>query len=196
MTLFSDADCMACHRVRFLLAEKGIQVDIETVDPVRIPEELTEINPTNSLPTLADRDLVLYDADVIAEYLDERYPHPPFLPIDPVSRARARLALHRIKADWYALVPALEAGGAQQEQAQQQLVESLIASSDVFDAMPFFLSEELSVLDLALAPLLWRLSHFGIELPGSASSVQQYCKRIFARSGFQTSLSGQERDLG
>lgn len=196
MTMFSDADCIQCHRVRLVLAEKGIQADIEFVDPDNKPEDLIHLNPTNSVPTLVDRDLVLYDARVIVEYLDERYPHPPFMPIDPVSRARTRLALYRIETDWYALLPMLQASGAKREQAQHRMVESLIASSDVFDAMPFFLSEEFSMLDATLAPLLWRLPHYGIVLPDAASSVTRYCKKIFARGGFQASLTEQERELG
>lgn len=195
MTMFSDPECIHSHRVRLVLAEKGIQADIESCDPDNKPEDLQQLNPGNSLPTLIDRDLVLYDARVIIEYLDERYPHPPFMPVDPVSRARTRLALFRIESDWYSLLPALEAGGERREKAGHQLAESLTASSDVFKAMPFFLSEEYSLLDAALAPLLWRLKHYGIVLPDAAASVADYGKRLFARSGFQASLTDREKEL-
>ncbi len=196
MTMFSDPECIHSHRVRLVLAEKGIQAEIESCDPNNKPEDLLQLNPSNSLPTLIDRDLVLYDARVVVEYLDERYPHPPFMPIDPVSRARTRLALYRIESDWYAFLPALEAGGEQAVTAGNQLAESLTAASDVFAAMPYFLSEEFSMLDATLAPLLWRLGHYGIVLPPAAASVSDYAKRVFARTGFQASLSDVERELG
>lgn len=195
MTMFSDPEDIHSHRVRLVLAEKGIKAEIESCDPNNKPEDLIQLNPSNSLPTLIDRELVLYDARVVVEYLDERYPHPPFMPIDPVSRARTRLALYRVDADWYSLVPALEAGGAEQANAAHQLTESLTASNDVFAAMPFFLSEEYSMLDATLAPLLWRLKHYGITLPAAASSVSDYAKKLFARPGFQASLTDFERSL-
>lgn len=196
MTMFSDPECIHSHRVRLVLAEKGIQAEIESCDPNNKPEDLLQLNPSNSLPTLIDRDLVLYDARVVCEYLDERYPHPPFMPIDPVSRARTRLALFRIESDWYSFLPALETGGAASTTAGKQLAESLTAASDVFSAMPYFLSEEFSMLDATLAPLLWRLNHYGIVLPAAAAPVSDYAKRVFARTGFQASLSDVERELG
>lgn len=196
MTMFSDPECIHSHKVRVVLAEKGIQVEIESCDPDNTPEDLVQINPSNSLPTLIDRDLVLYDARVVTDYLDERYPHPPFMPIDPVGRAKTRLALYRIESDWYSYVPALESGGAAKATAAKQLAESLTAASDVFAALPFFLSEEYSMLDATLAPLLWRLQHYGVELPSAAAPINEYAKRIFARDGFQASLSDVERELG
>ena len=196
MVLFSDTDCIHCHRVRLVLAEKGITADIIEPAPDALPEELMLVNPTGSLPTLIDRDLGLYNAKVINDYLDERYPHPPLLPVDPVSRARARLALHRIEADWYALVPALEGNDAGQcTKAASRLAESLTASASVFDAMPFFLSEEYSILDATLAPLLWRMTQYGIVLDSGAKAVDAYATRIFDRDGFQSSLSVTERAL-
>ncbi len=196
MALYSHADCIHCHRVRLVLAEKDINAEI--IEPAGgvLPEELMVVNPTASLPTLIDRDLGLYDAKVINEYLDERYPHPPLLPVDPVSRARTRLALHRIEADWYALLPALASSDTStQSKAAAQLTDSLNASSSVFAAMPFFLSEEYSILDATLAPLLWRLPQYGIVLPGGAEAVSAYANRIFSRDGFQNSLSVAEKAL-
>ncbi len=196
MVLFSHTDCIHCHRVRLVLAEKDITAEIVEPIPGDLPEELTLINPTGSLPTLIDRDLGLYDAKVINDYLDERYPHPPLLPVDPVSRGRTRLAMHRIEADWYCLVPALSGSDvAAKERAAGQLAESLTASASVFQAMPFFLSEEYSILDATLAPLLWRLPQYGIVLPAGAKAVEDYAQRIFNREGFQASLSAAERAL-
>ncbi|MCL4143715.1 UNVERIFIED_CONTAM: hypothetical protein GTU68_030780 [Idotea baltica] len=124
MTMFSDAEDIHSHRVRLVLSEKGIQAEIELCDPNNKPEDLIQLNPSNTLPTLIDRDLVLYDARVVSEYLDERYPHPPFMPVDPVSRARTRLALYRIESDWYSFLPALEAGGDAVQPAREQLTAS------------------------------------------------------------------------
>lgn len=197
MVLFSDPQCIYCHRVRLVMAEKDISADILELDlGGDLPEDIKLVNPAGDLPTLIDRDLGLYDAKVISDYLDERYPHPPLLPIDPVSRARTRLALHRIELDWYALVPALSGSDkAAQERAAGQLSDSLTASSSVFEAMPFFLSEDYSILDTILAPLLWRLGQYGIVLDSGAQAVDAYAKRMFNREGFQNSLSVAERAL-
>jgi len=179
MVLYSDPECIRCHRVRLVMAEKDINADIVDVDAHRLPDDLLLVNPTGSLPTLIDRDLALYDAKVVNEYLDERYPHPPFLPIDPVSRARTRLALHRIEADWFALIPALSGQDDQaQRKAAGQLTDSLTASASVFEAMPFFLSDDYSILDATLAPLLWRLPQYGIVLSSAAEPVSTYAERM------------------
>lgn len=196
MVLYSHTNCIHCHRVRLVLAEKGITADIVEPETGALPDELMLVNPTGSLPTLIDRDLGLYNAKVINDYLDERYPHPPLLPVDPVSRGRTRLALHRIEVDWYTLVPSLSGTNAKlREKAASQLRESLIASASVFEAMPFFLSEEYSILDATLAPLLWRMPQYGIVLDSSAAAVNAYATRIFNRDGFQASLSDTERAL-
>lgn len=196
MMLFSVPTCLHSHRVRIVLAEKDISVEIEDIDPDNKPEDLLHINPYNSVPTLVDRDLVLYDSRVIAEYLDERFPHPPLMPVDPVSRARARLALHRVEKDWYSLLDDLEgADKAKRDEAAKQLRESLTASNDVFAHKPFFLSDEYTLVDATVAPLLWRLPHYGIELPPEAAAVEKYAQNIFAREGFQLSLSEAERDM-
>jgi len=183
MVLYSDPECIHCHRVRLVMAEKDITAEISEPSRQALPEELKLVNPTGSLPTLIDRDLGLYDAKVVCDYLDERYPHPPLLPIDPVSRARTRLALHRIEADWYQLVPALESSDKTiQKKAAGQLSDSLSASASVFEAMPFFLSEDYSILDATLAPLLWRLPQYGIVLSSDAQPVSHYAERIALRN--------------
>lgn len=196
MTLFSGATCPYSHRVRFVLAEKGITVEIHSVDMDNRPEDLVDLNPYGGVPTLVDRDLSLYDTRIIVEYLDERFPHPPLMPIDPVSRAKARLALHRIEKDWYALMHAIEDGdGAEAERNRKALRESLIASDELFSQGEFFLSDELSVMDCALAPLLWRLPRCGIELEDKAPALSAYAERLFARPSFQESLSEPERTM-
>ena len=196
MTLYSGATCAYSHRVRFVLAEKGITADILHVPVDQVPEELAEFNPYVSLPTLVDRDLALYDTRIIVEYLDERFPHPPLMPVDPVSRAKARLALHRIEQDWYSLLAELETGSrSAADRARRQLRESLIGSDELFAVAEFFLSEELSVMDCAMLPLLWRLPRHGIELADEAPSLSEYAERMFDREAFRQSLSDAERTM-
>jgi len=195
VVMYSDPECIYCHRVRLVLAEKDIQADIVSIDPQHPPADLKEVNPGQSVPTLIDRDLVLYDAKVIIDYLDERYPHPPFMPIDPVSRGRTRLALFSIERDWYSLIGPMAESADSRAEAGKRLSESLTASAEVFAAMPFFLSEEYSILDATLAPLLWRLPHYGIVLPQPAAPVADYARRLLARRGFEKSLSPQEREM-
>jgi stringent starvation protein A len=154
MTLFSDPVCAHSHRTRIVLKEKDIASEVIEVNAHDKPEDLPELNPYNTTPTLVDRDLVLYDARVIMEYFDERYPHPPLMPVDPVSRAKARLALFRIEKDWYSLLPALNSNSEKKlDNARKLLRESLLASVDVFKAKPFFLSDEFSLVDCSIAPI-------------------------------------------
>jgi len=195
MTLYSGAADMYSHRVRIILAEKGVNVDVLYVDTNNPPEDLLTLNPYNNVPTLVDRDLVIYEANVIAEYLDERFPYPPLLPVYPVARAKNRLMIFRIERDWLSLVPKIQSGGAEGEVARKHLIEYLVTLAPVFAEMPYFLSEEFSLIDCCLAPLLWRLPIFNVTLPAEAKSVNEYAKRVFERSAFQSSLSELEREM-
>ncbi|MGH8504024.1 MAG: glutathione S-transferase N-terminal domain-containing protein [Gammaproteobacteria bacterium] len=196
MTLFSDSLCPHSHRARIVLAEKDITVDVVYVDVANKPEDLADLNPYNSVPTLVDRDLVLYDSRVIIEYLDERFPHPPLMAVDPVSRAKSRLALYHIERDWYGLLPDLASSGEKKSSAARQILrESLLSTVDLFKAKPFFLSDEFSLVDASIAPILWRLPSFGIELPPQAKPIQKYAERAFARPSFRESLSERELEL-
>jgi RNA polymerase-associated protein len=196
MTLYSDPNSIHCHRVRFVLAEKNVTVDIIDADPLDLPEDVVEMNPYGTLPTILDRDLTLYDSRIIMEYLDERFPHPPLLPVDPVNRAASRLYLHRVDTDWYSKVETILKGGKTATTARKELRESLITTVPVFKAMDFFMSENFSVVDASIAPLLWRLPMLGIELsPAAAKEVDKYANRLFERDAFQQSLSEEEREM-
>lgn len=196
MTLFSRATCPYSHRARIVLAEKGVSVEILNIDPDNAPEDLIELNPYQTTPTLVDRDFALYDSRIIMEYLDERFPHPPLMPVDPVARAKARLAMYRIERDWYSLLDDLESNNEKQvAKARKFLRDGLTASADVFAAKPFFLSDEFSLVDCTIAPLLWRLPHFGVELPAQAKAVTQYAQRMFARDAFRASVTDDEREM-
>ncbi len=194
MSLYSDSDDVYSHQVRIVLAEKGVNVDIIPVKQDVLPDELLNINPYGTVPTLIDRELVLYQAPIIMEYLDERFPHPPLLPVYPVARAETRKMMHRIEQDWYGLWHAFRAGEAT-DAAREQLTDSLVSLEPVFADKPFFLSEEYSLLDCALAPLLWRLPILGVTLPEETPALQAYMQRLFEREAFQTSLTDAERQL-
>jgi RNA polymerase-associated protein len=199
MTLFSDGSDQYSHRVRMVLAEKGVTVDIVEVDVNHKTEELQELNPYGTVPTLLDRDLVLYESTVIMEYLDERFPHPPLLPVYPVARALSRLYMHRIQQDWCVHLDVLLAGKGREAtltKARKALRESLIASSPIFAEKPFFMNDEFTLVDCCVAPVLWRLPLVGIELPPKqCRPLIKYGERLFERDGFQASLSEQEQEM-
>lgn len=198
LTCYSDPADHYCHRVRLVLAEKNVQADIVEVQAGRCPPKLAEVNPYASVPTLVDRDLVLYESTVIMEYLEERYPHPPLMPVYPVARANTRLLVHRIQRDWCALVDRTlddRQKDGDRALARKELRESLTGVSPLFAEKPFFLSEELSLVDCCLLPILWRLPLLGIELPRQAKPLLDYMERQFARDSFQASLSSIERDM-
>jgi stringent starvation protein A len=196
MTLFSGADDIYSHQARIVLAEKGVSVEISQVEPDSLPEDMLELNPYGTVPTLVDRELVLYESRIIMEYLDERFPHPPLMPVYPVARGNSRLMMHRIEQDWYSLVERIQRGD-RAEEARKELREALLAIAPVFAEYPYFMSEEFSLVDCYMAPLLWRLPSLGIELSGrGAKEIKAYMIRLFERESFQASLTEAERDIG
>lgn len=196
MTLYSGAADIHSHRVRIVLAEKGVTVDILNINVDEPPEDLVSLNPYNTVPTLVDRELVLYNASIIMEYLDERFPHPPLLPVYPVARAKSRLMIHRIERDWYSLVHTIENGkAAAADQARNELRDNLKSLAPVFAEMPFFLSEEFSLVDCTIGPLLWRLPRLEIDLGPQGKPVTTYAQRLFKREAFQASLTETEREM-
>ncbi|WP_348759946.1 glutathione S-transferase N-terminal domain-containing protein [Candidatus Methylocalor cossyra] len=196
MILYSSPACAYSHRVRIVLFEKNIAADIEYVDTAKLPEDLLAANPLGNIPTMVDRDLVLSDSRIIMEYLDERFPHPPLHPMDPVARARARMLVHRIDQDWSQLSDEIEKSSDPKKKAKaaKQLRDGLVSAAPVFAAKPYFLSDEFSLVDCSLAALLWRLPVLGIELPRQAESIRFYANRLFERESFQASLSEKERE--
>lgn len=195
MTMFSDPRSPYSHRVRMVLAEKSITVEIVDMDPTDLSGDIMDLNPYGTLPTLVDRDLVLFESRIIMEYLDERFPHPPLLPVDPVSRATSRLFMHRVDQDWYSLMDQIFKGGKPATKARKELREALTASAPIFAAKPFFMSTEFTLVDCSIAPLLWRLPTLGVELPSQAKAVEEYGKRMFERTSFQDGLTEFERDM-
>ncbi len=180
-----------------MLAEKGISIDIVSVEPGKLPEDLLDLNPYHSVPTLVDRDLVLYDSRVIIEYLDERFPHPPLMPVDPVTRAQFRLALYRIERDWYALVQQIEQEPDKKNtlKLKKILRDTVVQSTELFKIKPYFLADEFSLVDATIAPVLWRLPYYEIDLPPQAQPIIKYASLIFSRPAFRESLSDAEQEM-
>ncbi len=196
MTLYTGSTCIHSHRVRIVLGEKGIGSEIIEASEENPPEDLLTLNPYGTVPTLVDRDLVLYDPQVMIEYLDERFPHPPLMPVDPVSRAQCRLAVCRILSDLYGFINDIENGSDRKaNKAKKGLKEALISSSEVFSAKKYFLSDDFSVMDATIAPILWRLPLYGIELPSEGAVILEYAKRIFEREAFEESLTDAELEM-
>ena len=194
ITLYSGTDCVLSHACRIVMHEKDIECEVVYTDPSDTCQELEEFNPYYETPTLVDRDLILYDALIINEYLDERFPHPPLMPVDPVSRAKQRLMIMRLKRDWFDSISALQENKKDKE-AHKVLRDGLIAISPLFAEQSFAMGEEYSLVDVILAPLLWRLPVLNIVLPKQAQAVEDYSERLFERESFQASLSDTERDL-
>ena len=197
MTVYSDPVCPFSHRTRIVIHEKKIDnINIEDVIAGQWPEEVAAANPYGVSPTLFDRDLILFDSSVIVDYFDERFPHPPLMPVDPADRAKARLMLHRIDKDWYSLWNALTGTERSKAQKAKKLVqEDLTVLAPLFESSRYFMSDEFSLLDCSLAPLLWRLPTLKIKLPEKARAVEEYADRIFRRDSFQASLSDAERAM-
>ena len=200
MTFYSDPTSHYSHRVRIVLAEKGVTVDVIDADVDSIPPELTDMNPYNTLPTLLDRDLVLYESKVMMEYLDERFPHPPLLPVYPVARGASRQYIYRIERDWCVLVDSLVEGTANAktlEKQRKELKESLMAIAPIFIEKPYFMSDEFTLVDCCLAPILWRLPALGIEMPNNKQTkpLLTYMDTLFERESFQASLSEIEKEM-
>ena len=196
MTLYTESTDVFGHQARLVIQEKNIEAELEDITEGHWPEDVLAANPYGTGPTLIDRDLVLFDARVIMDYFDERFPHPPLMPVDPVARAQARLLLHRIERDWFSHWDDLMGSDkTKANRVRKTIREDLTVLAPAFEALPFFMSKEISLLDCTLAPLLWRLPELGIKLPTSAKAVLDYAERIFSRPTFQASLTEAEREL-
>ncbi len=199
MTFYSDNTSHYSHRVRIVLAEKGVSVEMIEADSVHPSAELSEVNPYNTLPTLVDRELVLYESKVMMEYLDERFPHPPLLPVYPVARAESRLIIYRIEKDWCGLVDSILNSRSDNvvSKSTKELRESILGIAPIFAEKPYFMSEEFTLVDCCIAPILWRLPSLGIDIRPSKQSkpLLDYMDSLFERESFQESLTEQEHEM-
>jgi len=194
MTLYSGTTCPFSQRCRIVLYEKGMDFQITDVDLFNKPEDLAVMNPYNRVPVLVERDLVLYESNIINEYIDDRFPHPQLMPADPVMRARARLFLFRFENELFCHIDTLEKGAAKTvDKARQIIRDNLTVIAPVFSRQKYMLGEEFSMLDVAIAPLLWRLEHYGIELPRQAAPLAKYAERLFSRPAFIDAMTPSEK---
>jgi stringent starvation protein A len=195
LTLYTSADDIQSHRTRLVLAAKGVAYDRVILRPEEPTPDLLELNPYGTLPTLVDRDLTVYDTLIVVEFLDERYPHPPLMPIDPLSRARLRLATWRIENDWLPEIELIQEGGREAPAARKRLREHLLVAAELFKASRFFLNPEMSLIDCLVAPVVWRLPWLGVDLGPAGKPIVDYGERLFHSQGFARSLTQEERNM-
>ena len=195
MRLYSGTTCPYSHRCRIVLYEKGMDFEVIDIDLMSRAEDIAAINPYNKVPVLIERDLILYEANIINEYIDERFPHPQLMPPDPVMRGRARLFLHRFEQELYSQVDVIEQGGKNADQARSIIRDNLPQLEQILTRQKFLLGDEFSMLDVAIAPLLWRLEHYGIQMGKDAAPLMKYAERLFSRQGFIDALTPSERAM-
>lgn len=196
MTLYSGTTCPFSQRCRIVLFEKGMDFQIIDVDVHNKPEDLAVMNPYNRVPVLVERDLILHESNIINEYIDERFPHPQLMPADPVMRARARLFLHRFEHELFSHVEVVEHGSVKAaDKARAAMRDNLAQLAPLFAKQKFMLGEEFSMLDVAIAPLLWRLDYYGISLPKQAAPLLKYAERLFSRPAFIEALTPSEKAM-
>jgi RNA polymerase-associated protein len=194
MKLYSGTTCPFSHRCRIVLYEKGMDFQIVDVDLFDKPEDLATMNPYNQTPVLVERELILYESNIINEYIDDRFPHPQLMPADPVLKARARLFLFRFEGDLFSHIDAIETGTQRQADKARELVrDNLVQIAPVFAHQKYMLGDEFSMLDVAIAPLLWRIDLYGIQLPRQAAPLMKYAERLFSRSAFVEALTPSEK---
>ncbi|HET8596902.1 MAG TPA: glutathione S-transferase N-terminal domain-containing protein [Castellaniella sp.] len=197
MVLYSGTTCPFSQRCRFVLFEKGMDFEIRDIDLYNKPEDIAVMNPYGQVPILVERDLVLYESNIINEYIDERFPHPQLMPADPIMRARTRLFLYNFEKELFVHVSTLENRGITDEKvrdaARANIRDRLAQLAPLLVKNKFMLGEEFSMLDVAVAPLLWRLAHYGIELPKSAAPIQKYAERLFSRPAYIEALTPSEK---
>ncbi len=195
MRLYSGTTCPYSHRCRIVLYEKGMDFEVIDVDMMNRAEDIAVINPYNKVPVLVERDLILYEANIINEYIDERFPHPQLMPPDPVMRGRARLFLHRFEQELYSQVDIIEQGGKNADKARAVIRDNLTQLAQILTKQKFLLGDEFSMLDVAIAPLLWRLERYGIQMGKEAAPLMKYAERLFSRQGFIDALTPSERAM-
>jgi len=196
MRLYSGTTCPYSHRCRIVLFEKGMDFEVIDVDLMNKAEDVATINPYNKVPVLVERDLVLYEANIINEYIDERFPHPQLMPPDPVMRGRARLLLHRFEQELYTQVDLIEHGVVKSaDKARAAIRDNLTQFAQILTKQKFLLGDEFSMLDVAIAPLLWRLDYYGIQMGKDAVPLMKYAERLFSRQGFIDALTASERAM-
>lgn len=198
MILYSGITCPFSQRCRFVLYEKGMDFEIKDVDIFNKPEDLAVMNPYNQVPVLVERDLILYESNIINEYIDERFPHPQLMPGDPIMRGRGRLVLFRMEKELFSLVHVLEnpnSTNKEMAKAREAIGNGLTMLAPAFTKNKYILGDDFSMIDVALSPLLWRLDHYDIKLGKSAAPLLKYAERIFQREAFIEAMTPAEKAM-
>ncbi|PIT10440.1 glutathione S-transferase N-terminal domain-containing protein [Snodgrassella alvi] len=198
MTLYAGMTCPFSQRCSFVLYEKGMDFEIKDVDVYNKPEDLAVMNPYNQVPVLVERDLILYESNIINEYIDERFPHPQLMPADPIMRGRGRLVLYRLEKELFSHVLVLEnpeSSNKDMNKAREAITQGLTMLAPAFSKNKYIIGDDFSMIDVALAPLLWRLDHYDIKLPKSAAPLLKYAERIFQREAFINALTPAEKAM-
>lgn len=196
MTLYSATTCPFSHRCRIVLFEKGMDFQIIDVDLDNNPEDLAVMSPYGRVPVLVERELILYESNIINEYVDDRFPHPQLMPADPVMRARARLFLHRFEQELFCHIDTVENGTPKvADKARAAICDNLTVIAPVFVKQKYMLGDDFSMLDVAIAPLLWRLDYYGIQLPKQAAPLLKFAERLFSRPPFIEALTASEKAM-
>lgn len=200
MALYSDPNSHYSHRVRIVLQEKGLSTEIIDMTQENMHSDLLEINPNAEIPVLIDRDICLYDSLVLMEYLEERFPHPPLMPVYPVIKARSRLFILRIEQEWSKDLDYLALNpkpGSKTQKSKKDLKSNILSASPIFNEHPYFMSEDFSLIDCCVAPILWRLPALGIDISKDkkAKPIYQYMERVFSRDSFKASISEVEQEM-
>ena len=194
MTLYSASVCPFSHRCRIVLNEKGMDFNVIDVDLQNKREDLAIMNPFGRVPVLVERELILYESNIINEYIDDRFPHPQLMPADPVMRARARLFLHRFEEEFFCHIDAIERGTQKiADKARAIICNNLTIIAPVFLNQKYMLGDDFSMVDVAIAPLLWRLDYYGIQLPKQAAPLLKFSERLFVRQAFSVALTAAEK---
>ena len=195
MNLYSGSVDPFSHRCRIVLYEKGMDFEVTDVDLLDKQADVARINPYGRVPVLVDRELVLFEPNIINEYIDERFPHPQLMPPDPILRARARQLLQTLENELFRHMRVLEEAQeeAPRDQARQTIRDQLVQLAPILNRQKYLFGDDYSMIDVAMAPLLWRLEHYGIALPAAASPIMKYAERLFSRQGFIDALSPAEK---
>lgn len=198
MVLYSGTTCPFSQRCRFVLFEKGMDFEIRDIDLFNKPEDISVMNPYGQVPILLERDLILYESNIINEYIDERFPHPQLMPADPMMRARTRLLLFNFEKELFIHVHTLEnlrgkVSDKVMDNAKNEIRDRLTTLVPLLEQNKYFLGDDFSMLDVAIAPLLWRLDYYGIELSKTAAPLMKYAERIFSRPAYIEALTPPEK---
>jgi RNA polymerase-associated protein len=134
------------------------------------------------------------------EYLEERFPHPPLMPVYPVIKARSRLLILRLQAEWCNDLDQILLNKESPKvisSLRKNLKEKIISTAPIFNEHPYFMSEDFSLVDCCVAPILWRLPVIGIDLSKDKKSkpIYNYMQRVFTQKSFNKSLSEFELEM-